>query len=254
MNLSGNLSGLTLTLKKQEVEPEVSKEEYEFSVEATDLPVLEQASSGALVSIEQLDGTGIDPIISQEEMASPVIMEHESTILAGPDTPAPKLPATIFAMNEKHVRAYLYGRCSETVDTLVHILACACDDIKIDIYICSPDVTSCETIELVGAIAGSAADVSISLQDTSEVSSLLFLTLGKHDTVSAGYVVHPTRNHVWTNVTNAEINIAAFASYEKIIYDALLETNVLSKEEVVSLRDNRNIVFIEGSDITDRMK
>lgn len=250
-----NLSAVNKSQDQGEVSTEDIDTDLLFDI-GTDPKVvdIELTQAGSLVSIEEIEESNI-PIddISTESLAAPVFKAA---------VPAPtvavkerKLAATLFLKSETNVTAYLYSECEESVDTLIHILLQATVDVRVSISVCAPHVSVHTIIELVSALEATKAKVIMNLVDIQSVIGLLLL-LPKYEelTISTGLVIAPIRDFFYSSSTNVKHELLAIDSYNELVFEALADNDILTKEEVTRVYNKSEIIFLDGSELLARIK
>lgn len=234
---------------------EVVVDDNLFDIEiGTDIPqdkvAVELASDGSLVSLETLDKEYED--VSVEEL---IIGEAFEPTNAMPGiVPAQKMPRMLFIKGESRADAYLHGNCTETLDTLIHVLGHASEELACNISYCSPHFNTYEIMELIGAIVSTKAKIHINLISVTSPIDLLLLKVSTDINLGQGFVVKPYKSMHHGSSRNMEITLKAEKDYLELVYTELEENGILTKEEISQLADKNDIIFLSGKTITTRLK
>ena len=258
---------LNLPKVKKEVAstPVEDKPDLLFDISSNNKPsteevVIEQVSDGHLIAIETLDSEDI-PLedISTEEVVDPTFPQMNNHTVNDSDKEdccdEKKIAPTLFIKSDTNVKAYLYADCEESVDTLIHILMQATEDVSVSVSICSPYVSVYTVIELVSALEATKAKVSINLIDIKSAIGLLLLIPKYEDiTIGTGLVVAPIQDFFYGSTDNVKQELKAIESYNDLVYEALADNDILTEDEITRLTKKTDIIYISGVELLDRIK
>jgi hypothetical protein len=212
---------------------------------------LELSGSGNLVAIEELKVDEI-PVqtIGQEQLELDDTTAEDKVVIV--DDNKPRI-VKLFLKSPTLAAAYLHGDCNDTLDTLVHLLGHATDQVSITISYCSPAFNMYDVLELVGAISASKAKVDLRVVSINNAIDLLLLTTGKQITINNGLIIYPIDTFHGGGMANIEATVATAKEYQRMVYDHLSEAGLLTKEEQELLLIKASIIFITRDDLLARM-
>lgn len=232
--------------------PEVGNEEL-FSIESKVIKDVAITEGHQLIAIEDLN----EKEVSQEELGvESLIIKDENTppapYVLKEDTQKPG--NTLFIKDETNIFAYLYGECSETLDTLVHILFQADKNTNVFISYCSPYICGFEILEFIGAVGSTKANVTLKVCVVDSALDLLLFSLKNINiTLENGITVSPINDCAYGTTHNIQTVLNAMKDYQATVYSTLVENNILTEIEEKALSRDGKVFFISKEDFNKRI-
>jgi hypothetical protein len=255
-----NLNKLNSEGKADIIEP--SQEDL-FSIEANnsheDEPKLdvEMGLSGNLVTVETMEEEEIvvTPVIGVENLEDEIPLVSAPGPQGLPTEPKEKEPNTVYVLTPTKVHAYLHGKCSESVDTLIHLLSQATEDTEAYISYCYPMIDIYDALELVGVIGATKAKVTLDIIGVSSVVDLLLLT-NEDCTINLAQnlIVTGIKEVSFGSLYNLEESLIATKNYQELVYTSLKENGILSDDEIDTLSAKGGMLYLDKTIVDSRSK
>jgi hypothetical protein len=225
-------------------EPQTEVKDESISVEMT--------LDGSLEALEDIieEDIEVEAVVGVEELLP---LENNNNINSCNQQQQPQ-HNTIYMINNNKINAYLYGKCDESIDTLIHLLSQADTDTEIFISICYPYISIYDSLELVGVIGNCKGKITLNVVGINSVVDLLLLTNKNCNVIIGGSLIIKPLNEVqYGSLYNLKELLKYVEIYQDLIYSNLLESNILTQEEIDKLSNNGGVLFISKSDIQKRI-